>query len=62
MMIDNEDRHGDAEYDGERDHIAKHRETLRGGGWCLEWFHPPPKVVQRKGEREKENVKERGNR
>ena len=23
-----------------------HREALRGGGWCLEWLHPPPKGVQ----------------
>ena len=28
---------------------------IAGGGWCLEWLHPPPKGVQRKGrEREKE--------
>ena len=32
--------------DGERDHIEKHKEALRGGGWCLEWLHPPPKGVQ----------------
>ena len=52
MMIGNEDRHGDGEYDGERDHIEKHCGV---GGWCLEWFHPPPKGVQRKGrERERE--------
>ena len=38
-----------------RDRIEKHREALRGGGWCLEWLHPPPKGVQRKGrERERE--------
>ena len=24
MMIGNEDRHGDGEYDGERDHVEKH--------------------------------------
>jgi hypothetical protein len=30
-----------------RDRIEKHREALRGGGWCLEWLHPPPKGIQR---------------
>ena len=43
MMIGNEDRHGD---DGERDNIDVEKH-LWGGGWCLEWLHPPPKGVQR---------------
>ena len=47
----------DGDYDGKRNHedVNVHREALWGGGWCLEWLHPPPKGVQRKGrEREKE--------
>ena len=23
--------------------------SIAGWGWCLEWLHPPPKGVQRKG-------------
>ena len=43
-----------------RDRIEKHREALRGGGWCLEWPQPPPKGVQRERGREKrKGVKER---
>ena len=37
------------ESDGER----SYREALQGGGWCLEWLHPPPKGFNVKGEREK---------
>ena len=45
---------GDGEYgiDGERDHV--HCNALRGGGWCLEWLHPPPKGSNVKGGRERE--------
>ena len=32
---------------------------MRGGGWCLEWLHPPPKGFNVKGEREKERLQER---
>ena len=39
-----------------RDYV--HREALRGGGWCLEWLHPPPKGIQRKG-RERDKKRER---
>ena len=31
---------------------------MRSGGWCLEWLHPPPKGVQRKGERERERKRD----
>ena len=52
---DDEDKHGvivnedDERHDGKRDHedVNVHREASRGGGWCLEWLHPPPKGVQR---------------
>ena len=35
----------DGDYDGKRDNedVNVHREALWGGGWCLEWLHPPPK-------------------
>ena len=50
----------DGDYDGKRNHedVNVHREALRGGGWCLEWLHPRPKGVQRKG-RERERERER---
>ena len=63
-----DDRHGvivnedDEWHDGERDHedVDVHREALRGGGWFLEWLHPPPKGVQRKGrERKWDDKRER---
>ena len=51
---------GDGNIVGLREDV--HREALRGGGWCLEWLHPPPKGVQRKGrEREREMTRERDN-
>ena len=54
----------DGDYDGKRDNedVNVHREALRGGGWCLEWLHPPPKGVQREGkerEREREETRTR---
>mgnify|MGYP000288241101 CR=1 FL=1 len=65
MPIDDEDRHGgivkivESMMVREIDMnmlriIEKHREALRGGGWCLEWLHPPPKGFNVKGERERE--------
>ena len=32
-----------------------------GGGWCLEWLHPPPKGFNVMGEREREREGEREN-
>ena len=52
MIINDKDRDGvfgeDDEHctiNGERDDV--NQEALWGGGWCLEWLHPPPKGVQR---------------
>ena len=51
----------DGDYDGKRDNedVNVHREPLRGGGWCLEWLHPPPKGVQRKRKRDDKRERER---
>ena len=47
MMVGNEDRHGDGEYDGERDHIEKHCGVrmilMRIAGWgVVPRMAPPP--------------------
>ena len=45
------DRHGgyddNGEYGIDDEREGVHQEALRGGGWCLEWLHPPPKGIQR---------------
>ena len=38
--------------------VEKHCRVLWGGGWCLEWLHPPPKGFNVKGERERERERQ----
>ena len=65
MIINDKDRDGvfskDDEHctiNGERDDV--NQEALWGGGWCLEWLHPPPKGFNVEGKgREREMTRER---
>ena len=62
-LMTNVDR--DEDYDGKRNHedVNVHREALWGGGWCLEWLHPPPngvmieRALERKAKMERHQIR-----